>query len=279
MISKINISQIIVDKKNRRQVNQKQVEALAESIKTIGLLNPITMNNNNELLAGLHRLEACKLLGYMQIEANCIGGGYLEYQLAEIDENLIRNELSVLERGENLEKRKLIYEELYPETKKGIAGGIASGISRGTKTENDFVQKDSFVESTSKLTGESESTIKDNIRISKNITDEVKEIIRNEPIADKKTELLNLAKQEPETQLEIAKQIVNKEISRVNDYSPKTDKPIETKQIIETIPTKIDTDVIDLKNDIYNVINAYNNSKSPKCLEMIKRFKEYLKAN
>jgi len=255
----IRISKIIIPK-NRRKINEEVVKSLMESIETIGLLNPITTCNENILIAGLHRLEAFKRLGRKEIDCNRLGGNYLNYELAEIDENLIRNELSLLEQTELLERRKELYEEMNPETRKGVAGGLASGISR-TITESVVVpSKDSFVDSTSKLTGKSPTTIREEIAISKNLTPEVKELIKDEPIADKKTELLKLSKQEPEIQKEIAEKIVNKEINKVDEYfqEEKIDKREE-----------VDYELLDFKNDILTTCNAYNTTKSRKCIELI----------
>lgn len=39
-----------------------QVKALSQSMSEIGLLNPITIGEDNVLIAGLHRLEAAKNL-------------------------------------------------------------------------------------------------------------------------------------------------------------------------------------------------------------------------
>jgi hypothetical protein len=48
-------------------------------------------------------------------------------ELAEIDENLIRAELSPAERAVHIGKRKELYEKIHPETKKGGAPGNAGG--------------------------------------------------------------------------------------------------------------------------------------------------------
>ena len=56
----------------RRTVDVKKVKELAESIKELGLLNPITVNEYGTLIAGMHRLEACKLLWYEEIKVNKI---------------------------------------------------------------------------------------------------------------------------------------------------------------------------------------------------------------
>ena len=52
----------------RRDTQQRNVEELARSISAVGLMNPITVTQDNTLIAGLHRLEAVKLLGWTEIE-------------------------------------------------------------------------------------------------------------------------------------------------------------------------------------------------------------------
>ena len=124
---KITISEIKVNP-GRRPVNLDGISELARSISEIGLLNPITIDQEHILVAGLHRLEAAKLLGWTEIECNVCSLDALQTELAEIDENVVRTELSVIEYGELLERRKEIYESLHPEAKAGQAQ--AAGMNR-----------------------------------------------------------------------------------------------------------------------------------------------------
>ena len=117
---KITISEIKVNP-GRRPVNLEGINELARSISAIGLLNPITIDQEHTLVAGLHRLEAAKRLGWTEIECNICTLDALQTELAEIDENVVRTELSVIEYGELLERQKEIYESLHPETKAGQA--------------------------------------------------------------------------------------------------------------------------------------------------------------
>ncbi len=73
------------------------IEQLAKSISELGLLNPITITKDGTLIAGLHRLEACRSLGWTEIPVTIIELGELQTELAEIDENLVRSELSQLD--------------------------------------------------------------------------------------------------------------------------------------------------------------------------------------
>ena len=93
---RIPIFQITVNA-GRREVNPEAVQKLADSISGVGLLNPITVDQERTLIAGLHRLEAAKLLGWTEIECTVSGLDGLLAQLAEIDENLIRRGLDHVE--------------------------------------------------------------------------------------------------------------------------------------------------------------------------------------
>lgn len=56
----IKINEIKINP-GRRNTQQRNVEELARSIAAVGLMNPITVTQDNTLIAGLHRMEAVKL--------------------------------------------------------------------------------------------------------------------------------------------------------------------------------------------------------------------------
>ena len=53
---------------HRHRKDMGDLDALAASIAAIGLINPITVDEDGRLLAGARRLAACKLLGLQQVE-------------------------------------------------------------------------------------------------------------------------------------------------------------------------------------------------------------------
>ena len=50
-------------KEGRRSLDANHVKELTDSIRELGLLNPITVDRELFLIAGLHRLEAVRILG------------------------------------------------------------------------------------------------------------------------------------------------------------------------------------------------------------------------
>ena len=94
----------------RRDASLKGIDELVRSISEVGLLNPITVDPDHTLIAGLHRLEAAKRLGWTEIECTVCG----------------------------LERRKEIYESLHPETKAGTAqaAGDEPGYRQARQRQN-----------------------------------------------------------------------------------------------------------------------------------------------
>jgi ParB family chromosome partitioning protein len=59
------VAAIRVGKRFRKDLGD--LEILARSIKAIGLLHPIVVDRDGNLIAGLRRLRACKALGWGSI--------------------------------------------------------------------------------------------------------------------------------------------------------------------------------------------------------------------
>jgi len=107
-IAKIKISDIKV-RDGRRPVSESKAIEMAESIQELGLLNPITIDADYYLVAGAYRLKAIELLEHQEIAVNIVSLEGLRVELAEIDENFIRNDLHFLDNDALLARRKEIY--------------------------------------------------------------------------------------------------------------------------------------------------------------------------
>ena len=161
----VPISEIKVNA-GRREVDPEGVQELVDSISKVGLLNPITIDREHTLIAGLHRLEAAKLLGWTEIECNVSSLEGLLAELAEVDENVVRKGLSAVEYSDLLLRRKEIYEALHPETKNG--GDQKSEKIRTSKCRSDSMK--SFVQDTAEKLGVGRRTVDRQIQTAKNLT-------------------------------------------------------------------------------------------------------------
>ena len=86
MTQEIEISTIKIGDRYRKDLQD--LATLMESITRIGLLHPVVLNENHELIAGARRLEACRRLGMNTIPCHII---HLENLLeGEYDENVVR---------------------------------------------------------------------------------------------------------------------------------------------------------------------------------------------
>lgn len=183
-----------------RKLSRPKVKELADSIAEIGLLNPITVceaGSEFTLVAGRHRLEAARMLGWHTIPATVVALSDADRHIAEIDENLIRNELTVLERGEHLAARKGWYEAKHPETRKGIAGGKARQGSANAES--------AFAADTAEKTGRSRRVVEEDTQIGESIPEDVRDAIRDTPLAGSKTDLMAIARlPEPQQRAVIA---------------------------------------------------------------------------
>ena len=115
----IPLRDIDVSPNRMRRLRPEVVDDLAESIRANGLIHPITVCRGEgrrlRLVAGRHRLAAVRKLAIPMIAATTVDDGDAAL-LAEIDENLIRADLSPAERTIHLAERKRLYLKQHPET-------------------------------------------------------------------------------------------------------------------------------------------------------------------
>jgi hypothetical protein len=94
-----------------------------------------------------------------------------------------------------LKRLKQFYEADNQETKKGVAGGKASGVARnkGT-TAHSAVVPGSFTKTTAEKINKSERTIREEVQVATRIPEKVQMIIKDLPVADNKSDLLKLSR-------------------------------------------------------------------------------------
>lgn len=195
--------------KRLRALRETTVADLVESIARMGLQTPISVATGIakregggadlvafDLVTGHHRLEACRRLGWDDIEAAIVQMADDDLELWEIDENLCRADLTELERAEHLARRKEIYLRKYPQTGHGgdrkSAAAIQDAASGTLKP---------FHTDTAEKIGIGASTIQHAIRRVVKIDEKVRDRIRDNPeIADNTRELDALAAMEPQLQ-------------------------------------------------------------------------------
>ena len=223
----IPITEIIVNA-GRREADPEGVQELADSISKVGLLNPVTIDREHTLIAGLHRLEAAKLLGWTEIECTVSSLEGLLAELAEVDENVVRKGLSAVEYSDLLLRRKEIYEALHPETRATQEGGPFRGNQHQEVNDKMTQTTKSFVQDTAEKLGVGKRTVERQVQTAKNLTAEAKDILRKAGTKITKKDALKLSQLEPERQKEAASQLASGEIKSMAKYRPDPIEPEET---------------------------------------------------
>lgn len=165
-------------------------DALRESIATTGLLQPVVLDASLTLVCGLHRLEACRALGWKSIPAWVQSLDGPRAQLAEVDENLCRRELTVLERAEHIALRRKLWEEMNP-------APPAEGKKKPPKRPE--APLTAFVDDTAKKTGRAAAAVREELRIGE-LPEDVRATARETAVRDNKKELLALTRMPEEEQ-------------------------------------------------------------------------------
>lgn len=189
----------IARRADARSLDLHIVAGLADSIGAVGLINPLRVRADGdkwEVIAGSHRLEACKSLGLAEVTCDVVTDDDLHAELAMIDENLCRAELTPSDRATQTARRKALYLQLHPETAQHVAGGKARQETASDKL--------SFAAETAKATGRDERSVQRDAERGEKVIPEVMALIQGTPL-DTGTYLDKLKRLPPNDQVTAAK--------------------------------------------------------------------------
>jgi ParB family transcriptional regulator, chromosome partitioning protein len=209
-VVRVRIADIAIPEKCR-SINEKALEALAHSMNQIGLRTPISVRVINEgfrLVAGRHRLEAARKLGWKRIDAIVMRDDKLDRQIWHNAENLDRADLTVLERAEAVAQRakdeaKKAAQDAHP----GGRQPLDKGVSKAAKAIG---------------------VSRDNVRRSKTIaaiSSAAKEAAKDAGLTDNEAALLKVAREQtPEAQVRKVRDLAKPKGTLKPDFSDKERK-------------------------------------------------------
>ena len=130
-IDRVKVGEVLVTAR-LRPVSEAGVESLLASIAEIGVMKDAIHVRQKKggqlvLIAGGHRLEAARRLGWEEIEAKVWADVTDDWaRLMEIDDNIAGAELNPLDTALFLAERKRVYERLHPETKAKVGAELVA---------------------------------------------------------------------------------------------------------------------------------------------------------
>ncbi len=118
-MKQVLISDIAIGKRIRKDIGN--LDGLASSIEDVDLLHPIVVDEKNNLIAGLRRLEACKKLDWNKIPVTVISLD--ENVFGEIEENQLRKDFT---ESEKAAIQIILKEKFSQETNQGQRNDLTS---------------------------------------------------------------------------------------------------------------------------------------------------------
>jgi len=118
VLKQIPVADIRVEKR-LRQVDESKVLELMQSYEEVGVINPISVDEDLVLIAGAHRLAAARNLDWETIEAKVFDEDELTKLLIQVSENLFRNDLCYIGTSEHIQERERILTSLGQRKKRG----------------------------------------------------------------------------------------------------------------------------------------------------------------
>jgi ParB-like chromosome segregation protein Spo0J len=134
---------------------------LKNSIKKLGLLEPLGVTKGGDLVFGRRRYQALKELGVEEVDVKIVDPAN-EYEkfLMALHENTKRKNLTDVEENECEEYEKKLYEEQFPETKHG-------GDRKSENIKSAKCALDSYAEVKARVDGVDPSTIRRRLQAAK----------------------------------------------------------------------------------------------------------------
>lgn len=178
-----------------RATDQEKVTDIAESVEGIGLLHPITVSQHGDwfhLLSGMHRLEAFRSLNRTTITASINDSDPLIEELIEIEENLVSSKLSAIDEAKFIVRWEEILTALGRRAVRGDNRWNRSGFTNAELAKSRGMTKRTYQYTKSIA----------------NLHPEVQDLLNETEYANNKMDMVALAKESDEVQLEVTKLLI-----------------------------------------------------------------------
>lgn len=201
-----------------RPTDPEKVEQVRRSMAQIGLRSPIEVRAKPGggwlLVAGAHRLAAARALGFAEIEALVFEGDDDEARLAEIDENLVRHELTPFDQAVFLAERAAIYRRMNPETGKGRAPKPKKNNDQGKDRQvGSLSSPRAFAEDVAEKIGFSPRTVWRALTRFEKLSPEARDMVRGSEIAANGAALDALLKVPAARQARVAREALTRDVN------------------------------------------------------------------
>lgn len=211
-----------------RPVDPTQASSRAESMAEQGQLQAIMVRPEGDgyvVVVGGHRFVAAQQLGWETIRAEIRTDlDPLKARLAEIDENLERDELSAIDKAVFIAERKRVWEQLNPTAAHG-------GDRKSLKSKDDIKSPewrlDRYTLETSEKTGISERVLQRVAFIGSHLSTDLIPLIRQTYLATHQGDLEKLSRMPPEQQRQALERLASGECKTLPGALGRTERDPE----------------------------------------------------
>jgi ParB family chromosome partitioning protein len=173
----LKISEIKPTKPNR-SLSTAHVKDLTESLgltafATAVVVRPTEKEGEYVMVAGDHRLEAARAAGQVEVHAVVVENATdLELELIQLDENILRRPLTLVQEARALARRKQLYQDLNPATKRG----------GDRRANNQLGSLKSFAKATAAATGRSVTAVNRSVARAEKIGEGALKMVQDTPV-------------------------------------------------------------------------------------------------